>query len=275
VTRVRVAPSWLALREQADHVARSSALAEDVRRGLLSDRPLVIHDLASGTGAMLRWLAPRLPGPQHWIAHDVDTDLLAVIEQAPHPLAADRAPVTIEVRPQDVTRLGSGALAEADVITSSALLDLLTADELERFVTTCAAPGCAVLITMSVTGAVRLRPRHRLDAAITRAFNAHQRRTTGGRTLLGPDAADAAVRMFAGLGREVVTRPSPWRLGADTSALSRAWLAGRVDAVREQEPGWSAALDDYAAQREADLASGRLRVVVGHCDLLVRPAEMR
>ena len=37
----------------------------------------MIHDLGSGTGSMSRWLAPRLPGPQHWVLHDRDADLLA------------------------------------------------------------------------------------------------------------------------------------------------------------------------------------------------------
>ena len=39
--------------------------------------PLLVHDLGSGTGSMVRWLAPRLPGPQHWVLHDRDPDLLA------------------------------------------------------------------------------------------------------------------------------------------------------------------------------------------------------
>ena len=38
----------------------------------------VIHDLACGTGSMGRWLAPLLPGPQSWVLHDLDADLLQV-----------------------------------------------------------------------------------------------------------------------------------------------------------------------------------------------------
>ena len=38
----------------------------------------VIHDLGCGTGSMGRWLAPLLPGPQHWVVHDRDADLLEV-----------------------------------------------------------------------------------------------------------------------------------------------------------------------------------------------------
>ncbi len=275
MTRVRVAPSWLALREQTDHDCRSVALADEARRRLPAGRPIAIHDLACGTGAMMRWLAPRLPGPQHWVVHDVDADLLARVVAAPAPLAADGSPVAIEARRSDVTRLNDDGCADADVITCSALLDLLTSTELERLVATCAAPGCAVLITTTVTGVVELRPRHRLDVAIAAAFNAHQRRTLGGRTLLGPDAATTSARMFAELGRRVVTRSTPWRLDASTTDLAGAWLTGRLDAAREQEPRWGAALDDYAAQRRAELAQGRLRILVHHRDLLVTAVTAR
>ncbi len=58
----------------------------------------MIHDLGCGTGAMGRWLAPLLPGPQHWVLHDRDADLLEVAAaDAPGP-AADGAPVTVEAR---------------------------------------------------------------------------------------------------------------------------------------------------------------------------------
>ncbi len=54
----------------------------------------MIHDLGCGTGAMGRWLAPLLPGAQHWVVHDRDADLLA-LAAAEHPgPAADGAAVT-------------------------------------------------------------------------------------------------------------------------------------------------------------------------------------
>ena len=73
---VRVSPEWLALREPADAAARSAELAGRLARHLPAAGPLVIHDLGGGSGAMGRWLAPRLPGPQHWVLHDRDVDLL-------------------------------------------------------------------------------------------------------------------------------------------------------------------------------------------------------
>ena len=87
----------------------------------------MIHDLGCGTGAMGRWLAPLLPGPQHWVVHDRDADLLEVAAaDLPGP-AADGAAVTVEARQSDITRLQPGDLAGATLITASALLDMLTA----------------------------------------------------------------------------------------------------------------------------------------------------
>ena len=59
---------------------------------------MVVHDLGSGTGSMGRWLAPLLDGPQHWVLHDRDPDLLHVAADAPAPASADGSPVTVETR---------------------------------------------------------------------------------------------------------------------------------------------------------------------------------
>ena len=50
--------------------------------------------------------------------------------------------VTVETRQGDVTRLRPEDLAGASLVTASALLDILTADELDRLVRCCVAAGC-------------------------------------------------------------------------------------------------------------------------------------
>jgi hypothetical protein len=255
---IRVSPEWLALREAADAAARSRELVDELCRLAPTDGRWSIHDLACGTGSMRRWLGPLLPGPQSWVLRDRDPDLLA--------LAAADAP-DAETRLSDVTRLGPEDLAGATLVTASALLDLLTWDELTRVILACAGASCPVLFTLSVTGRVQLLPPDPLDARLAAAFNAHQRR---GR-LLGPDAVDAAAEGFRAMGAEVVVRPSPWRLGGAESALAAAWLEGWVDAACEQEPalGREAAL--YRRRRLSEAAAGALSVTVGHADLLVLP----
>src|SRR6476659_7719316 len=203
--QVRVSSQWLRLREPADAAARSLALAQGVARAIAgrhgsgagADRaPVVVHDLGSGTGSMGRWLAPLLDGPQHWVLHDRDPDLLHVAADAPAPASADGSPVTVETRLGDLSGLDPGALAGASLVTASALLDMLTLDEIDHLVRTCVGAGCPALVTLSVTGDVRLSPGDPLDGELRDAFNDHQRRTTGGRALLGPDAVRAAARAF-------------------------------------------------------------------------------
>ena len=76
---------------------------------------------------------------------------------------------------------------------------------------------------------------------------------------------------FRRLGAEVVVRPSPWRLGADETALAVEWLTGWVDAACEQEPALAADADLYRRRRLREARAGRLAVTVGHADLLVLP----
>jgi SAM-dependent methyltransferase len=268
---VRVSRAWLALREPADADARSSELAARVRRQLPTGRDLVIHDLGCGTGAMCRWLAPRLTGPQHWIMYDRDADLLAVAAAQLPARSADGAVVTVETRQRDITRLDPGDLLGADLVTASALLDMLTADEVARCAAACAGAGAPVLVTLSVVGRVDLTPTDPLDDRIADAFNTHQRRSTGGRQLLGPDAVDAAVDAFTRLGADVLVRPSPWRLGATQAALAAEWFIGWLGAACEQRSGLTASAGDYAQRRLTEAAAGRLVVTVHHQDLLALP----
>jgi hypothetical protein len=270
VGAISVSSSWLALREAADAAARSAELVGELRRRVPAGSWL-IHDLACGSGAMGRWLAPLLPGPQRWVLHDRDADLLELAAvNVPGP-AADGAEVALETRVSDITRLGPEDFAGATLVTASALLDLLTRDELTGLIHVCSEAGRPVLFALSVTGRVKLLPADPLDARVAAAFDAHQRRMTPRGRLLGPDAVEAAVEGFRGLGAEVVVRQSPWRLGATESDLAVEWLRGWVDAACEHEPALAPDADLYRRRRLREAAAGTLAVTVGHADLLVLP----
>lgn len=260
--------AWLGLREAADATARAIELVEPLRRHLSGGGRTVVHDLGTGTGSMGRWLAPLLPGPQHWVMYDRDPELLERARSGMPDVAADGAPVTVETRQRDITRLTADDLDGAGLITASALLDMLTAEEVERFAAACAGAGCPTLLTISVIGRVELDPPEPLDAEIEAAFNAHQRRTVDGQRLLGPDAADATVAALRRHGVDVRVRSSPWRLGPDHAALIAEWFEGWVGAACEQRPELAGPAAGYARRRLAEAASGRLGVVVEHNDLL-------
>ena len=267
----RVSPEWLLLREPADAAARSAELADRLGRQLAVAGRLVIHDLGGGSGAMGRWLAPRLPGPQHWVVHDRDPDVLELAATDLAGPAADGAPVTVETRRSDVAPPAPGDLAGASLITASALLDMLSVDELAAMVGACAEIGCPILLALTVVGRVALTPADPLDSRMAAAFNAHQRRTTTAGRLLGPDAVAAAVETLCSTGAEVLVRPSPWRLDAAHADLTAEWLAGWVGAACEQGPALAAEAGAYVDRRMAEASVGDLCVTVDHADLLMLP----
>jgi hypothetical protein len=270
---IRVSRGWLDLREPADAAARAPGLVEQLRRHLPTAGRQVIHDLGCGTGAMGRWLAPRLPGPQQWVVHDRDTDLLAVAAENLPGEAADGAVVTVETRQSDITQLEPGDLADATLITASAILDLLTGDELARLATACAGARCPVLLTLTVLGRVDLNPADPLDARVAAAFDSHQRRATERGRLLGPDAVAAAIGAFSRLGAEVLVRPSPWNLGVLEADLAAQWFTGWMGAACEQEVELVVEADAYAHRRLAEATAGRLAITVHHADLLILPRQ--
>ncbi|MGW3990647.1 methyltransferase domain-containing protein [Streptomyces sp. NPDC004830] len=264
----RYAPEWLQLREPADAAARAQDLLGPLRTRL-ADTPggpggAVVHDLGCGTGSMGRWLAPRLDGAQHWILHDRDPYLLHFAAVASPRSAADGSRVSVETRRGDVARLTPDALQGASLVTASALLDVLTREEIETLAAACAGAGCPALLTLSVAGRVELTPAHPLDQEIAQAFNDHQRRDG----LLGPDAVTAAAEAFSEHGATVRLHPSPWRLGPEQAALTEQWLRGWVGAAVEERPGLKARADAYLADRLEACAAGEFSVTVHHTDLL-------
>ncbi|MFC4852363.1 SAM-dependent methyltransferase [Actinophytocola glycyrrhizae] len=246
---------WLALREPADADARADDLLIPLRAHL-GARDLVIRDLGSGTGSMARWLSPRLLTPHRWVLTDRDADLLA------H--AAVPGAVTEQ---RDLTSLTPEDLQGTSLVTGSALLDLLTEEEVTRLAEVCVKARSPALFVLSVAGKVDLEPPDPLDDAVTSAFNAHQRRTTGGRALLGPDAVPVMARVFEDLGATVHRCPSPWRLGPDRPELTTAWLQGWLGAACEQDEELAGVAGAYLRRR----LSGPLHATVHHEDLLAIP----
>jgi SAM-dependent methyltransferase len=255
--------TWLGLREPADAEARATDLLSGLRQ---RSGERVIRDLGCGTGSLGRWLAPLLPGPQHWILEDRDPALLTHAAAAMVRTGADGSPVTVETRLGDVTALTGADLAGTALVTCSALLDILTAAEVDAIAAALAEHGTTALFTLSVLGEVAFEPADELDAEVTAAFNEHQRRTVGGRRLLGPDAPATAVALLERHGARVTTRPSPWCLKSDRAALAAEWLAGWTTAAAEQRPDLP--IDDYRRRRRAAVDAGSVVITVGHQDLL-------
>jgi trans-aconitate methyltransferase len=231
--------------------------------------PIVVHDLGSGTGSMMRWLAPLLPGPQTWVLHDWNPALLD--HAAARASDSSGHPAAVRTSVRDVGQLRDGDLEGASLITASALLDVLTLDETEAIVRACVAAGAPALIALTVTGRVEIEPVDPGDRVFESAFNDHQRRATAGRRLLGPDAVATVVDLFEAAGWSVRVSDTPWRLDVTDSELVREWLQGWVDAAVEERPALEEWGREYVRERLSQLRDQRLRVVVHHQDVLAWP----
>ena len=157
--------------------------------------------------------------------------------------------------------------AEIAGVTGSALLDLTSAAWLDSLAQACR--GRPLLMALSFDGRLVFDPPAQEDDEIVRRFRAHQRGDKGFGPALGPHAARYLAERLRDQGSAVTLEPADWQLGAADEALLRVTLDGVIDAVR------AIAADDclrlWAARRRKQLASGDLRLTVGHLDLLALP----
>lgn len=267
---IEVGSHWLAVREAEDSRARSQDLARSVR-SLLPDGPITVHDLGSGTGSMMRWLAPLLPGPQTWVLHDWNASLTERALDGELPRDLLDAPISVRSRIGELARLEGADLEGASLVTASALLDVLTAPEAHAIVDACIEVGAAALFSLSVTGEVELRPWDARDKLYEAAFNGHQRREVHGRRLLGRYGGPIVRGLFGRARWNVRTARTSWRLDNREPQLLADWFDGWVDAAEEQRPELRDECAGYRELRRGQLDRGELSAVVHHLDLLVWP----
>ena len=250
---------WLALREPLDAASRSTALTRAVAEALPRDRLLRIVDLGCGTGSNVRYLQRFLPGAHEWLLVDADPSVLAHA-------------------PGDVRQLDLGArdapeiFVGRDLVTASALLDLVSAEYLTWLAGQCRENGAVALFTLTYTGRSTSTPAEPEDDEMCVLLNRHQQQSDKGfGPMAGPDAVACAERAFAAVGYHVRREPSDWHIASDACELQRLLIEGWADAAREMTPRDSGRIDDWLARRLAHVAAGRLRIVVSHEDLLAVP----
>ena len=258
---------WLALREPYDRRARNSAVLDALAAALAGLDAISIVDVACGTGSTLRALAPRLPARQRWRLVDNDLGLLA--------RAAALAPppgVSIATRPVDLARDLELALdGPLDLVTASALLDLVSEPWLDRFVVETAARKLPVYVALTRNAEIEIDPPDRLDAEIIAAADAHHGRDKGFGPAVGLAAAAAAIAKFRRAGYRVVEGRSDWRLGAQDREIQTAVLALWAGAAEEQRALPRAELFAWLTRRRDLVAAGRSTLRIGHVDFLATP----
>ena len=267
--RPRSARPGSALREAADAAARAPDLVERLAGTCRRQAAVVIHDLGCGTGSMGRWLAPRLPGPQHWVAARPGR---RPARRSPPPTrparppTARRSPSRPAARHHPADRRRPG---RRDLVTASALLDMLTADELERLVAACAGAGCPVLLTLSVIGRVELTPADPLDAPRRRRVQRPPAPTTAGAGCSARTRSAPPSTAFARLGCRRPRAAQPLAAGPGRGRPGGRVVRGWVGAACEQDARAGRASRAYTRRRLAQARPERLAVTVHHADLLV------
>ena len=262
---------WLALREPHDVRARNPAVLNAVVASLAGNTAVRIVDLACGTGSTLRALSPRLPARQNWRLADNDLGLLARATATTHP-----AGVSVTAVPLDLNRDLEAVLdGPVDLITASALLDLVSEAWLERLAVEIAARSIPLYAALSYDGRIELGPADPLDAAIAAAVNAHQRTDKGFGPALGPAAASAAIARFEKLGYSILHGASDWVIGPDDRDIQMEIFASWAGAVRELGDLSLADTVGWLTRRRDAIAAGRSSIRIGHVDIFVRPIGTR
>jgi hypothetical protein len=264
------AAEWLSLREPYDKRARNVAVLDAVATAVRDRGSIAVVDLACGTGSTLRALSPRLPKHQSWRLADNDLGLLARASALGSP-----PQLTVESVPVDLARDLEVVLdGPVEFVTTSALLDLVSHDWLDRLATECAARRLPIYAALTYDGLATLDPVDRLDSTLIDAVNAHQRTDKGFGPALGPAAAATAPERFKMLGYTVTQGASDWVFGPRDVEIQTAVLTGWAAAAREI----GTPIDDviaWLARRRDHIAAGRSAVRVGHVDFFAQPTATR
>jgi SAM-dependent methyltransferase len=263
-------PQWLRLRSAYDDAARSNRLTR-LFAASLPETPGLL-DLAAGTGANLRYLAPRIGrAGQQWVLGDHDQALLDAItgemERWPH-----QAPALRCLQVDLVRNLGDLNPADFDGIVATALFDLVSADWAERFIAWLNQAPRPVLFTLSVDGRLDWTPGDPADTAMRGWIEAHQATDKGFGLALGPRAPALFAELLRGYGYDVFTEESDWIIGPDDAAMHRALIEGYRTAALEIAPINCADTINGWAKRRLDASErGALTALVGHVDIFARP----
>ncbi len=260
---------WLALREPLDMRARNRDVLDAVAATFRDRAALSIIDLGSGTGSTVRALGKRLPSSQTWRLIDNDPVLLA--EAFARTQSGGTA---VETRQFDLADdVGSLFDDGADLITASALLDLVSEPWLANFAAAAAARSLPVYVALTYDGRATFSATDPVDAAIIAAVNAHQTRDKGFGAALGPRAAVAAERIFRALGYAIVAGASDWVAEPADRDFQIELLAGWRLAAEEMGETPHEVLEGWFKRRRAAVEAGTLSLSVGHVDFFAQPRK--
>ena len=285
--------NWLRRREPFDLAARSQSLAIGLRTALGQQAPsaLRIVDLASGSGANFRALAPLLEADQEWRLVDHDPLLLAAQrteitrwagqhgwhchdQEGALAIHAGTARWLVRGLQLDLARdLEDIDLASCDGLVTTAFLDLVSAAWLDRLSALLARTRRPLLATLTVDGRRTWFPDKPADRIITEAFLSHQDRDKGFGPSLGVRATAYLAASLGTAGYQVSTQASDWHIGKAHSDMLLSMAREAATVATETDPSNEPAVSRWLADRASDIYQGVLSLEVGHLDLLAVPLQ--
>lgn len=287
------AADWLQRRERFDAAARDGDLARRFGAALggRQGEPRRIVDLAAGSGANFRALAPLLGGDQDWLLLDHDPLLMAAqaaeiarwaqrngwrcdeIEGGVRVATAD-ARWRARAHSLDLAQsLETVDLGACDGVTTSAFLDLVSTAWLDRLCALLTRAGLPLLAALSVDGRRAWHPSLPADALVDDAFRRHQSGDKGFGPALGSAATGHLADRLAAHGYAVSSARSDWRVGTADREMLLQMVEESAAVARAAQPADSNVFVEWSAARKAQIQSARLALVVGHLDLLAVPAN--
>ncbi len=262
---------WLTLREPHDVAARNGQVLDAVAAAFKRYSAINVVDLACGTGSTFRSVSIVLPPRQSWRLVDNDLSLLARAKPA-----AASAEIQVTTQPIDLQRDLELVLdGPVDLVTTSAFLDLVSEDWLDRLVTEIAARNLPLYAAINYDGRATCDPADPFDEVIVNAVNRHQLTDKGFGPSLGPGAASQAISLFKRLNYSVTQGRSDWMLGRQDADMQTEILSGWAAAARDIDGAAVSEIASWLARRRALVATGRSTMRVGHLDFFAKPPAAR
>lgn len=274
------------MREPVDTAARSEVLTRAIVDTLPAGGPVRVLDLATGEGSNVRFLADRLRGAQRWLAVDRSPTLLAGLHEQMSAWGAARGYAVqtdmegcrmqgadlvcdVETRQMDLRTLDDhGIFAGRQLVTASALLDLVSVQWLHALAAHCREERAAALFAITYNGHFSCAPAEAEDCTVRDLMNRHQQTDKGlGGQAAGLDAAACAERCFGEVGYLVQRASSDWTLDPTVPDVQRTLVDGWAEAATAMAPDRAETIADWRARRLAHVDAGRSRLIVGHDDL--------
>ena len=275
---------WLALREPADHRARDASLRDQVVHDLahlarVRPGPIKFVDLGCGSGSNLRALAPHMPATQHWTLVDYDPALLsaakAALVQWADQMVSDQdmlvllkndKHISVKFLCEDLSSNLEYVLAlPTDLLTAAAFFDLVAEDWLERF---CGLLRSPLYTVLTYNGQEIWHPPEPMDAAMLKAFHAHQQTDKGFGAAAGPNAVNVMETLLKARGFAVSKAQSPWKLAAADCNLIEQLAIGSAGAVLETK---QVSAEEVSAWKKS--RSMAQTCEIGHTDLYARARQ--